>query len=66
MFSYTINEWCKMHRISRGQFYILQKRGMAPATFRIGKLVRISEEANRFWMQTQESGSVDPYHTKCP
>lgn len=55
MLSYSINEWCKMHGFSRAFFYLLQKRGEAPQTFHVGKLVRISEDANRYWVQERES-----------
>lgn len=55
MLSYLINEWCKMHGISRGFFYKLQKLGEAPQTFKVGSLTRISEDANRYWVQERES-----------
>lgn len=55
MISYSITEWCKMHGLSRGFFYLLQKRGEAPQTFNVGKLIRISEDANRYWVQERES-----------
>lgn len=50
MGSLTIQEFCQMHRISRGGFYLLKKEGEAPETFKIGKHVRISEEAARNWL----------------
>lgn len=55
MMSYSIADWCKMHGFSRGFFYKLQKRGEAPQIFKVGKLTRISEDANRYWVQERES-----------
>lgn len=50
MGSLTIQEFCEAHRISRGGFYLLQKQNDAPETFKIGRHVRISEEAARQWL----------------
>jgi excisionase family DNA binding protein len=50
MRSYTIDEFCALHNVSRGLFYKLQKSGEAPQTFRVGQHQRISEEANRQWI----------------
>ena len=47
--AYSIPEFCDAHRISRGSFYNLQKEGLAPLTFRVGKRVLISEEAAAEW-----------------
>lgn len=55
MLSYSIDEWCQMHGLSRSFFYVLQKRGEGPTTFKIGKLTRISEEANRYWVASKEA-----------
>ena len=59
MLSYSIAEWCKMHGVSRGFFYILASRGEGPRTFKIGKLVRISDDANRFWVASKESEAAN-------
>lgn len=56
MGSLTIQEFCAAHRISRGGFYLLQKHGDAPETFRIGRHVRISEEAAREWLAKRTQG----------
>lgn len=57
MTSLTIEEFCKAHRISRGGFYLLAKQGEAPATFKIGRHVRISEQAARDWLAKREAAS---------
>lgn len=48
--SINIDEFCKLHRISRGKFYLMKAEGCAPATFQIGRAVRISETAAREWL----------------
>lgn len=58
MGSITIDEFCKLHRLSRGGFYLLQKQGAAPPIFRIGRHVRISEEAAREWLAMREGKSI--------
>jgi excisionase family DNA binding protein len=55
MLSYSIDEWCRLHGLSRAFFYKLKERGEAPATFQVGRLVRISEDANRYWMAQKEA-----------
>lgn len=46
---FTLDEWCVVNRVSRREFYNLQKRGEAPETVHVGKLVRITQQANRAW-----------------
>ncbi len=60
MRSFSINQWCAMHGVSRSMFYKLQTLGKAPETFRVGSVQRISEEANRAWIaqNTVMAGSV--------
>lgn len=55
MISYSIAEWCRMHGISRPIFYVLKKRGEGPQTFKVGRLTRISEAANRYWVASKEA-----------
>lgn len=57
MQSFTIDEFCKRHRISRAQFYILQHRGEAPSTFLVGKRPRISEDQERAWITARQAAS---------
>ncbi len=57
MNSLTIDEFCRAHRISRGGFYLLAKNGEAPATFKIGRHVRISEQAARDWLAARVAAS---------
>jgi excisionase family DNA binding protein len=60
MKSYSIDEWCAMHRLSRSYFYVLVRRGEAPASFKIGRCTRISEAANSAWLKAREAaGQVE-------
>jgi predicted DNA-binding transcriptional regulator AlpA len=55
--SFSVDEWCKAHGFSRAFFYLLQKRGEGPATFRVGRCRRISETANAEWIAAREAAS---------
>jgi len=37
---------------------LLEKRGEAPRTYRIGKFRRISDDANREWLAAREAASA--------
>src|SRR5215831_10383374 len=51
---YTIPEWCRKRRISRGLFYEMLKLGIAPRTMKLKKRRTISPEADAEW-QTQRA-----------
>jgi len=53
--SMTVDEFCKAHGISRATFYELIKVGKGPATFKLGRLTRVSVEAERLWREALES-----------
>lgn len=50
MYSISIAEFCQKHRIGKTFFYKLARNGMAPETYKIGRIVRISEDAERAWV----------------
>lgn len=58
MRAYTIPEWCALRKISRATFYNLIKAGKAPRTMKIGRAVRISEEADRDWVRACEAAAA--------
>jgi excisionase family DNA binding protein len=60
MRSFSINEWCELHGLSRPFFYTLEKNGEAPKTFPVGRHRRISESANAQWIALREATPVDP------
>lgn len=55
---FSIPEWCEHNRISRSLFYILDRRGEAPQTFRVGKRRLISPEADIEWRRERETRAV--------
>jgi predicted DNA-binding transcriptional regulator AlpA len=57
MKSYSIDDWCKLHGISRSYFYKLQNQGQAPTIYKIGRCTRISEAANNEWVKAREAAS---------
>jgi predicted DNA-binding transcriptional regulator AlpA len=63
----TIRGFCKKHRIGRSTYYDLQKRDLGPEELRIGRVVRITPEADDEWvkrMRAQASGSVPKFAPK--
>lgn len=59
MGSKSIDGWTKSHGLSRGFFYVLKKRGQAPQTFKVGRAVRISDEANDAWVKQRQADSFE-------
>ncbi|QIG92089.1 helix-turn-helix transcriptional regulator [Bradyrhizobium sp. 6(2017)] len=55
MRSYSIDQWCEMHDLSRAFFYKLASQGEAPKIFKAGRCTRISEAANDAWVTGQEA-----------
>ena len=53
--SLTVDEFCKAHGISRATFYELIKAGKGPATFKLGRLTRVSLDAERAWRESLEA-----------
>jgi excisionase family DNA binding protein len=54
MQSYTIQQWCELHGLSRSFFYKIAAAGQAPRTFSVGKCRRVSAEANAEWVKSRE------------
>jgi excisionase family DNA binding protein len=53
--TYTVDDICAEHGISRQLFYRMQREGKGPKTFKIGRCVRISETAANEWIATLEA-----------
>jgi len=53
--SFSIDQWCEMHGLSRSFFYKLKTQGKAPRSFKIGSATRISEDANNKWLAELEA-----------
>ncbi len=55
--AYTIDTFCRTHEISRSEYYLLRKRGLAPAEIRLGRKVLISVEAAAKWRERMEQAT---------
>lgn len=56
--AFTINEFCTAHRISRPQFYLLEKDGKGPKTYKFKRRRFISREAAEKWRRRMEEESA--------
>jgi predicted DNA-binding transcriptional regulator AlpA len=56
--AYSIEEFCKSHRISRGTFYNLLKAGHAPTIMKVGARTLVSAEAAAEWRRKMEAASA--------
>jgi predicted DNA-binding transcriptional regulator AlpA len=60
MRSFSIDTWCEMHGFSRAMFYKLVSANAGPRTFKIGRNVRISDDANSEWVRACEAAKFTP------
>jgi predicted DNA-binding transcriptional regulator AlpA len=60
MRSFSIEQWCEMHGFCRAMFYKLASANVAPRTFKVGRSVRISDEANTEWLRAREAAKNTP------
>ncbi|TGQ17881.1 transcriptional regulator [Mesorhizobium sp. M2E.F.Ca.ET.166.01.1.1] len=51
----SIPGFCRRQKISRSSYYNLKTAGLAPREYVIGKLVRISPEAEADWVKAREA-----------
>jgi len=57
--SYTVEEFCEMHRISKALFYKLRREGNGPKVLKIGTRTIITSEYNAEWVRRMEELSPD-------
>jgi len=55
--AFSIEEFCRRHRISVQLFYKL--RDQMPATFKVGNRVLISCEAAKAWRRKREAAAIE-------
>jgi predicted DNA-binding transcriptional regulator AlpA len=60
MRSFSIEQWCEMHGFARSTFYKLVSANVAPRRFKVGRSVRISDEANTEWLRAREAAKSTP------
>ncbi len=56
--TYSVNEFCHEHGISRGLFYRLLRDGQGPATMKVGRRTLISREAAEEWRRRMETAGA--------
>jgi len=56
---FSVNEFCKAHRISRASFYKLLKAGNGPAIMKVGKGTLVSAEAAAEWRKRMQGEAGD-------
>lgn len=58
--TYTIQQFCDDHHISRTHFYALVKLNKAPRLMRVGRRTLVSAEAAAAWRARMEAESAPP------
>jgi hypothetical protein len=56
---FTVEEFCRSHRIGRTTFYALAKIGKAPRTIHLAQKVLVSREAAADWRREREAESAN-------
>ena len=56
--SFSIEQWCNRHNVSRSTYYKLKAVQKAPRTMEVLGCVRISEDADREWVAAREAEAV--------
>ncbi len=57
---FSVNEFCRAHRISRGTFYKLLSKGLGPTAIKIGTRTLITAEAAEEWRRRMERNAAIP------
>jgi excisionase family DNA binding protein len=57
-YSYTVEEFCEVERISRSMVYKLWSQGKGPRFYMVGSVRRISHEARIGWQRQLEDEAV--------
>ncbi len=52
--TYSVQDFCHEHGISRGLFYKLLRQGLGPNIIKVGRRTLISQEAAREWRRRME------------
>ncbi|RLP22479.1 transcriptional regulator [Mesorhizobium sp. YM1C-6-2] len=51
----SVPGFCARHHLSRSSYYNLKAAGKAPREYVVGKLIRISPEAEAAWVRDREA-----------
>jgi hypothetical protein len=55
---FTVDEFCRHHRICRGTFYNLIKHGRGPRIMKVGARTIVTDEAAADWRARMEAETV--------
>jgi len=58
--SYTLNEWLRLRRYSRAEWYRMKERDDAPDVIGEGRMQRITPDADAKWLKSQERKAKQP------
>ena len=61
----TIDEFCLKWRLSRVKYHRMQRAGTAPREIRVGRIVLITDEAEREWQANLEASQSLPRAIPC-
>jgi predicted DNA-binding transcriptional regulator AlpA len=56
--TYSIRDLCAQHGISRQLYYSLVREGRGPKSFKMGRVVRITETAANEWIAQLEGAAA--------
>jgi hypothetical protein len=54
---FTINEWCRRHKVCRSTYYKMQRENRGPKIIKIGSQTRITRKADEAWSRRMERES---------
>lgn len=57
--SSTIAQFCIRHHIGRTTYFKMRKAGCSPKELRMGRVVRITAEAEREWLERMQSSAME-------
>ena len=53
--SLTISQFCFRHQIGRTSYFQMRKTGLGPREIRVGRVIRISPDSEREWVDRMQS-----------
>jgi predicted DNA-binding transcriptional regulator AlpA len=55
----TIRQFCVSQQIGLTSYYKLRKQGLTPKELRLGRVVRITAEAEREWLERMQTPTME-------
>ncbi len=55
--TFTVDQFCRSHNMSRATFYEIAKRGDGPTLMKVGKRTYVSAEAAAEWRRRMEQNT---------